>query len=122
MSVCSFSVATNRVWKDKNGEKQQSTDYHNIVVFGKQAETIAQYMRKGSQIMIEGRIQTRSWEGKDGQKNYRTEIVAENTQFGNRPKGAPGEPNSRKEKEGKEDLDEAFPDEPQVGENGEIPF
>lgn len=82
--VASFSVATNRVWKDKNGAKQESVDFHNIVVFGKQAETIAQYMRKGSSILVEGRLQTRSWEGPDGKKNYRTEIVADRTQFGPR--------------------------------------
>lgn len=83
MKVCSFSVATNRVWKDTNGAKQEATDYHNIIVFGKQAESTAQYMKKGSQIMVEGRIQTRSWD-KDNQKMYRTEIVAENVQFGSK--------------------------------------
>ena len=86
VKVCSFSVATNRVWKDKNGAKQEATDYHNIVVFGRQAETVAQYMRKGSSILVEGRMQTRSWDDKEtGQKKYRTEIVADRTQFG--PKG-----------------------------------
>jgi len=81
--VCSFGVATNRVWKDKNGARQESTDFHNIVVFGRAAETVAQYMKKGSSIMVEGRIQTRSWDDKNtGEKKYRTEIVAERTQFG----------------------------------------
>jgi len=85
--VCSFSVATNRVWKDKNGAKQESADYHNVVVFGRQAETVAQYMKKGSSILVEGRIQTRSWDDKNsGEKKYRTEIVADRTQFG--PKGS----------------------------------
>lgn len=83
IKVCSFSVATNRVWKDNNGQKQESVDFHNIIVFGKQAENTATYMKKGSQIAIEGRLQTRSWD-KDGQKMYRTEIVAENVQFGNK--------------------------------------
>ena len=79
VKVCSFSLATNRVWKDKNGAKQEAADYHNIVVFGRQAETVAQYMRKGSSILVEGRMQTRSWDDKEtGQKKYRTEIVAEN--------------------------------------------
>lgn len=59
-SVTSFSVATNRVWKDKNGAKQESADFHNIVVFGRQAETAAQYLRKGSSVLVEGRMQTRS--------------------------------------------------------------
>jgi single-strand DNA-binding protein len=82
MKVCSFGVATNRVWKDNNGARQETADFHNIVVFGKQAETTAQYMKKGSNVLIEGRIQTRSWD-KDGVKMYRTEIIAERVQFGN---------------------------------------
>jgi len=87
VKVCSFSLATNRVWKDKNGVKQESADYHNVVVFGRQAETVAQYMKKGSSILVEGRMQTRSWDDKNtGEKKYRTEIVADRTQFG--PKGS----------------------------------
>jgi single-strand DNA-binding protein len=86
IKVCTFSLATNRVWKDKNGARQESTDYHNVVVFGRQAETVAQYMKKGSSILVEGRMQTRSWDDKNsGEKKYRTEIVADRTQFG--PKG-----------------------------------
>lgn len=88
IQVASLSVATNRVWKDQNGAKQESTDYHNIVVFGRQAETVAQYLKKGSSILVEGRIQTRSWDGQDGKKQYRTEIVADRVQFGNRPGGS----------------------------------
>jgi single-strand DNA-binding protein len=80
--VCEFGVATNRVWKDKNGVRQESTDYHNIVVFGRQAELIKQYLHKGSGVFVEGRIQTRSWEAGDGTKRYRTEIVADRIQFG----------------------------------------
>ena len=87
MQVASFSVATNRVWKDANGGKQESVDYHNIVVFGKQAETSAQYLKKGASVLIEGRIQTRSWDGPDGKKQYRTEIVADRVQFGPRAAG-----------------------------------
>ena len=87
--VCSFSVATNRVWKDKNGARQESADFHNIVVFGRQAETASQYLRKGSGVLVEGRMQTRSWDGQDGAKKYRTEIVADRVQFGARP-GAVG--------------------------------
>jgi single-strand DNA-binding protein len=83
--VTSLSLATNRVWKDANGAKKEQTDFHNIVVFGRQAETVAQYIKKGSMLMVEGRIQTRSWDDKDGKKNYRTEIVADRVQFG--PKG-----------------------------------
>jgi len=88
IQVASLPVATNRVWKDKNGQKQESVDYHNVVVFGRQAETVSQYLRKGSSVMVEGRMQTRSWEGADGQKKYRTEIIADRVQFG--PKGSGG--------------------------------
>lgn len=86
MKVTNFSIATNRVWRDKDGAKQESTEYHNIVVFGRQAENVAQYMKKGSNIMVEGRLQTRSWES-DGKKNYRTEIIADSVQFGPRSGG-----------------------------------
>jgi len=87
VKVASFSVATNRSWKDANGAKQDATEYHNVVAFGKPAELIAQYCKKGSSLYIDGRLQTRSWE-QDGQKKYRTEIVVENFQFGPRPAGA----------------------------------
>lgn len=83
--VTTLSLATNRVWKDQAGAKKEQTDFHNIVVFGRQAETVAQYIKKGSSLLVEGRIQTRSWDDKDGKKNYRTEIVADRVQFG--PKG-----------------------------------
>jgi single-strand DNA-binding protein len=83
IKVCSFSVATNRVWKDKNGAKQEAADYHNVVVFGRQAETVAQYMKKGSQVMVEGRMQTRSWDdAATNTKKYRTEVIADRVQFG----------------------------------------
>ena len=88
--VSSFSVATNRVYKDKNGAKQESVDYHNVVVFGRQAEIVTQYLRKGSSVFVEGRIQTRSWDDKDGTKKYRTEIVAEGFQFGPKSGGQGG--------------------------------
>lgn len=81
--VTQFSLATNRVYKDANGARQEQTEYHNIVVFGRQAETSAQYLKKGQGVMIEGRIQTRSWDDKTtGEKKYRTEIVADAVQFG----------------------------------------
>lgn len=84
MSVTSFSIATNRVWKDAKGARQESADYHNVVVFGRQAETAAQYLKKGSSVYVEGRMQTRSWDGQDGKKQYRTEVVADRVQFGDR--------------------------------------
>ena len=86
IKVTSFSVATNRIWKDKSGAKQESADYHNVVVFGRSAETAGQYLKKGSSVLVEGRMQTRSWDDKNsGGKKYRTEIVADRVQFGNRP-------------------------------------
>ena len=88
-ALSSFSIATNRTWKDKDGNKQEGTEYHNIVVFGKQAETCNQYLKKGQSVLVEGRMQTRSWDDKNsGEKKYRTEIVADRTQFG--PKGGQG--------------------------------
>jgi len=90
MQVCSFSLATNRSFKDRDGNRQESTDYHNIVVFGRQAETSAQYLKKGAGAFVEGRIQTRSWD-KDGVKQYRTEIVADRVQFGPRVGGEGGQ-------------------------------
>lgn len=101
IKVCSFSLATNRVWKDKAGARQESTDYHNVVVFGRQAETVAQYMKKGSSILVEGRMQTRSWDDKNsGEKKYRTEIVADRVQFGSRGGNstAPTSPKAKTEK------------------------
>ncbi len=92
VSVTTFGLATNRVWKDKTGAKQEDTQFHNIVVFGQQASTVAQYLRKGSTAFVEGRMQTRSWEGPDGAKKYRTEIVADRVQFG--PRGGGGESRS----------------------------
>jgi single-strand DNA-binding protein len=87
--VASFSMATNRSFKNKEGQKQDAVEYHNVVAFGKQADLIAQYMKKGRPIFVEGRIQTRSWE-KDGEKKYRTEIVIESFQFGPQASGAAG--------------------------------
>lgn len=77
-TVCTFSVATNFTWKDQNGQKQERVEFHNIVAWGKLAEICGQYLTKGKKIFIEGRIQTRDWEGDDGVKRYKTEIIAEN--------------------------------------------
>lgn len=87
-NVCSMSLATNRTYKDRDGNKKEEVDYHNIVVFGKQAENVAKYLTKGSGAFVEGRLQTRSWE-KDGVKHYRTEVVADRVQFGLKPQNAP---------------------------------
>lgn len=83
VKVTNMSIATNRVWYNEAKEKQESVEYHNIVVFGKQAENVATYLKKGSQALVIGRIQTRSWES-DGAKKYATEIVADTVQFGSK--------------------------------------
>lgn len=77
-NVTSFGLATNLVWTDANGEKQTRPEFHNIVAWRKLGEICAQYLKKGNKVYIEGRIQTRDWEGQDGVKRYRTEIVADN--------------------------------------------
>ncbi len=123
--VASFSIATNRIYKDKDGQKQEQTDWHNIVIFGRQAELANQYLKKGDTVMIEGRLQTRSWEGQDGQKRYRTEIVADRMQFGPRSQGiAPQE--SAQEISGDEAAeptpsDLQYPDENEINPD-DIPF
>lgn len=88
--VTSLSIVTNRVWKDQAGARQEATEYHNLVAFGRQAENLAQYARKGSSLFVEGRIQTRSWDGQDGKKNYRTEVIIDTFQFGPKAGGFEG--------------------------------
>ncbi|KKR22028.1 MAG: Single-stranded DNA-binding protein [Parcubacteria group bacterium GW2011_GWE2_39_37] len=77
-SVASFSIATNQVWNDQSGQKQEKVEYHNIVVWRRLAEICGQYLHKGSKVYIEGRLQTRDWTGQDGIKRSRTEIIGEN--------------------------------------------
>jgi single-strand DNA-binding protein len=123
IKVTNFSIATNRTWKDKDGSKKESTEYHNIVTFGRQAEIIAQYMKKGSSIMVEGRLQTRSWEA-DGKKNYRTEIMAENFQFGSKGSSAGGSLPEGKSDDGQKapELDTIeYPEEDEINPE-DIPF
>jgi single-strand DNA-binding protein len=99
--VCELRLATNESWTDKNGQKQDRTEWHRIVVWGKRAELCAKYLSKGRQVYVEGRLQTRSWDDKDGNKRYTTEIIANDIQFlGGRGEGGgrglegppPGEP------------------------------
>jgi len=107
IKVCSFSVATNRVWKDKNGARQEAADYHNVVVFGRQAETVAQYMKKGSQVMVEGRMQTRSWDdAATNTKKYRTEVIADRVQFGSTSSGS-SSPSSSAPKSGSQPQEDS---------------
>jgi single-strand DNA-binding protein len=89
MQVCSFSVATNRSYNDRDGKRQEAVEYHNVTSFGKQAEVIAKYLTKGSGVYVEGRLQTNSWE-KDGVKQYRTEIVVDKFEFGPKSGGGNG--------------------------------
>ncbi|MBI2607376.1 MAG: single-stranded DNA-binding protein [Candidatus Doudnabacteria bacterium] len=77
-SVASFGVATNFTWTNQQGQKQEQVEFHNVVAWRKLAEIIGQYLKKGAKVYIEGRLQTRTWEGNDGQKRNRTEIVADN--------------------------------------------
>ncbi|MEK7123444.1 MAG: single-stranded DNA-binding protein [Patescibacteria group bacterium] len=83
--VTTIGVATNRKWTDATGQKQEQVEFHNVVLWGRLAEIAGQYLKKGALVLIEGRLQTRSWEGQDGVKKFRTEIVAENMQLGPRP-------------------------------------
>lgn len=93
IKVANMSIATNRVWSNDAGEKQEAVEYHNIVVFGRQAETSAQYLTKGQKCGVVGRLQTQNWEDKDsGKKMYRTEIIASLIQFGSRAGGGSDQP------------------------------
>ena len=85
--VASFGLATDRFYNDKAGQRQQQTEFHNIVLFGRTAEIASQYLKKGSLTLIEGRIQTRSWQDQEGNKKYRTEVIGESLQLGPRPSG-----------------------------------
>src|SRR3990167_3817336 len=87
-AVCSFSIATNRFYTDSSGQKQKQAEFHNIVAWGRQAEIVNQYLRKGSPVLVEGRLQTRSWQDNQGTKHWRTEIIAERVHLG--PRGSGG--------------------------------
>lgn len=86
-AVCSFGVATNRFFTDSSGQKQKQAEFHNIVAWGRQAEIVNQYLKKGSSVLVEGRLQTRSWQDQQGAKHWKTEIVAERVQLGPRSFG-----------------------------------
>lgn len=80
--VCNFGLATDRYWVDKDGKKQQETEFHNIVLFGKLAEIASKYLKRGALVFLEGRLRTRTWEDQAGQKRQRTEIIVERMQMG----------------------------------------
>ena len=88
--VANLSLATNRKYKDREGNLKDTTEFHNVVAFAKLGELAAQYLKKGQQALVEGRLQTRSWEASSGEKRYRTEIIAENIQFGWKSGGGAG--------------------------------
>ena len=91
-AVATMSVATNEKWKDKSGQDQERTEWHRVQVWGKTAENCAKYLKKGSKIYAEGKLQTRSWDDKDGVKRYTTEIVAQSVQFLGAPSGGGARP------------------------------
>lgn len=114
--VTTFSVATNRVWKDPQGQKQERADFHNVVVWGRLAEIAGKYLAKGRKVYIDGRLQTRDWTGQDGTKRTRTEIVAENLVLLDAPgrSGAPTDgPFTPAAKEPVE-QDQSFPPEEEI--------
>jgi len=117
--VTSFSMATNRVFKDKEGNRQEQAEFHNIVLWGRLAEIAAQYLIKGQEALIEGRIQTRSWDGQDGSKKYRTEVVAESLQLGNKSGGARGGFDQTAPKEKVVQLDDKAPKDKKKGKTNE---
>lgn len=120
--VASFGLATNRFYTDKSGQKQKEAQFHNIVVFGRLADIAKQYLAKGSMVMVEGRLQHRSWEGQDGQKKYRTEIVAQSMQLGPRfGRSGANEAEPKQEKPQAEEVDTIEYGEENINPD-EIPF
>jgi len=104
-AVCTFRLATNRIWTDKEtGEKQQKVEYHSLVAWRKLATLVSQYLNKGSLVLVEGRLTTRSWDDPSGAKRYRTEIIAENVQFGPRNAAQSAAPVGKKEEEKQEEI------------------
>jgi len=103
-SVASIGVATNRVWNSANGERQEKTEFHSIVAWGKLAEICGQYLTKGQLVLFEGRLETRAWESQDGTKRSKTEIIAENMQMGPRARSA--EENASSYSSGKSQSDQ----------------
>ncbi len=122
-AVANLSIATNERWTDKNGERQERTEWHRVVVFGKTAENCQKYLSKGRQVYVEGRLQTDEWEDRDGNKRKTTEIVAQNVTFlsggngggGGYSRGGGGGGGSQSRPEVESDFDQSFDDD-------DIPF
>lgn len=118
-TVAQFNIATSENWVDKSGQKQERTEWHRVVVWGKLAEICGKHLSKGRQVYVEGRLQTRNWEDKQGQKRYTTEIVANTVQF----LGAAGERSSSSHAGASADTDfQDFGPEPRFDQGDEIPF
>ncbi len=100
--VATFSIATNRNWTDRSGQRKESAEFHNVVVWGRQAEIANQFLKKGGIVFIEGRLQTRSWEGRDGQTRKTTEIIGERIQLGPRTAASGGATSHQDEPQDKE--------------------
>ncbi len=119
VQVTTFTVATNFIWTDPSGQRQEKVEYHNVVAWRKLGEICAQYLTKGSKVYVEGRLQTRSWDDQNGNKRYRTEIIAENMIMLDRPQGAA--PAASPETAPPEATPEATPEEEEINVD-EIPF
>lgn len=120
-AVSSFSLATTEVWNDKGGQKQERTEWHRIVLWGRTAETLQDYLKKGKQIYVEGRLQTRSWDDKDGNKKYTTEIRADRVVL----LGGGGGGGAARSSSGREDMGYGGgpgPDGPEPLADDDIPF
>jgi len=122
-TVANLGLATNRVYIDKNGERKEETEFHSVVVYGRQAEICKQYLNKGSLVLIEGRLRTRNWDTPSGEKRYMTEIIAERIQLG--PKSANQMPLTNKEQpesQGINNQPEVEEELPELDINNDLPF
>ena len=119
--VTSFGLATDRFYNDKSGQRQQQTEFHNVVLFGRVAEIAAQYLKKGSLALIEGRVQTRSWEDNEGVKKYRTEIIGDSLQLGPRSGSYQTQTEQSRPEEVKEELPVILEDDEEI-DIKDIPF
>ncbi|UCH14804.1 MAG: single-stranded DNA-binding protein [Bacteroidales bacterium] len=119
-AVCNFRLATSEVYKNKNGEKVTTTDWHNVVLWRGLAETAEKYVKKGTQLYIEGRIKTRSWDDKDGNKRYTTEIVCDNFQMLGKKIDVPPEESQKEEKVSS--LEEKEENNTEIEEADDLPF
>jgi single-strand DNA-binding protein len=123
--VCSFRMATNRTWTDRQGTKQERVEYHTVIAWRRLAEIASQYLTKGGLVFVEGHLETRSWQGTDGQKKYRTEIIADRLQLGPKSAGAAsGAPTPQQKKEEEPPAQEEIPiiEENQEIDVKDIPF